>query len=73
MVMMEDILTDNNLEYMCHGYDHADETFNYKCLVYLQPPSCYVRQQCCPFNMPRAIPKRDGRVRVGQQKQKKKR
>ena len=70
--MMEDILTDNNLEYMCHGCDRADETVDFKCLVYAQPPSYYVRQGCCPFNMPKIIPKRIGHARVGQQKQKKK-
>ena len=68
---METIKSESHsLEYICEGCERADESVDFKCLVYARPPSYYVRQGCCPFNMPKRIPKKLGRVRVGQKKTK---
>jgi hypothetical protein len=64
---MED-KTVGNLEYMCEGCKKANmET--YRCEVYAAPPPYYLKHKCCPFNREEKVkPKR--KVRVGQQKQK---
>jgi hypothetical protein len=62
----EALVNGSNLEYICEGCDRADTT-NYRCTVYVKPPSMYVRGGCCPFNKPTTT-KKKVRVRVGQQK-----
>lgn len=58
----------SNLDYMCEGCEKADMTL-FKCTVYNELPSYYVRRGCCPFNQETKQPTKR-KVRVGQQKQK---
>ena len=56
-------------EYICEGCDRVSEEI--ACKVHAFVPPYYIRHKCCPFNKKATtVPK--VKVRVGQQKQRKK-